>query len=153
QQTQVSTVIPYYERFLKAFPTIEALARAPLHKVLTLWSGLGYYRRAENLKKAAVVMMREHGASIPRDYQALRALAGIGDYTAGALMSIAFDQPYAAIDSNVRRVLSRVYALRDEKELRAIAAQLVPNRRAGDFNQSLIELGAMVCTSATPRCS
>ena len=153
QQTQVATVIPYYERFLDAFPTVDALARAPLPKILTLWSGLGYYRRAENLKRAAAMIARRHRGAIPRDYDALRALPGIGDYTAGALMSIAFDQPYAAVDGNVRRVLQRLFLLRDEKQLRARALALVPEARAGDFNQSLIELGATTCLASAPYCN
>ena len=152
QQTQVATVIPYYERFLAAFPTAGALARAPLAKILALWSGLGYYRRAENLKRAAQIVERRHCGAIPDDYDDLRALPGIGDYTAGALMSIAFDKPCAAVDGNVRRVLQRLFSLRDEKEIRALALALVPKTRAGDFNQSLIELGATTCLAAAPRC-
>jgi A/G-specific adenine glycosylase len=153
QQTQVATVIPYYERFLAAFPTAGALARAPLAKILALWSGLGYYRRAENLKRAAQIIARRHHGAIPQDYDALRALPGIGDYTAGALMSIAFGKPYAAVDGNVRRVLQRLFSPRDEKELRALALALVPKTRAGDFNQSLIELGATICSAEAPRCA
>ena len=105
QQTQVKTVLPYYARFLDAFPTLQALAGAPLPRVLRLWSGLGYYRRAENLHKAARQIVAQHGGNLPRDYELLRALPGIGDYTAGALLSIAFDEKYPAVDGNVRRVL------------------------------------------------
>ncbi|MBM4260269.1 MAG: A/G-specific adenine glycosylase [Deltaproteobacteria bacterium] len=153
QQTQVATVIPYYERFMKAFPTPALLAQAPLKKVLTLWSGLGYYRRAENLQRAAETIAREHGGELPNRYDALRALPGVGDYTAGALMSIAFDQRYPAVDGNVRRVLSRLFALTDEKTLRSQAATLVPHHHPGDFNQALMELGATVCAPSAPSCA
>ena len=153
QQTQVKTALPYYERFLETFPSIEALARAPLQRVLRLWSGLGYYRRAENLKKAAVQVVRDHGGELPDDYHQLRRLAGIGDYTAGAILSIAFQQPYPAIDGNVRRVFARLFTITDEKLLRAMADRLVPKVRPGDFNQALMELGATLCTPKNPRCS
>jgi A/G-specific adenine glycosylase len=153
QQTQVVTVIPYYERFLRAFPTLADLARAPLAKVLTRWAGLGYYRRAENLSKCAKEMTRLHGGSIPKDHAILRSLPGIGDYTSGALMSIAFGMPFPAIDGNVRRVLRRMFRPDNDTELPAIATGLVPKSRAGDFNQALMELGATVCTSAKPRCA
>lgn len=153
QQTQVATVIPYYERFLKVFPTPAALARAPMDKVLTLWSGLGYYRRAENLKQAAETIARTHAGQIPESYDALRALPGIGDYTAGALMSIAFGKPYPAVDGNARRVLSRLFALSDSRELQAHALGFVPEKRPGDFNQALMELGATICTPAAPHCA
>jgi len=152
QQTQVTTVIPYYERFLNCFPTVHALARAPLRKVLALWSGLGYYRRAENLNKAARQLARNHGGRLPDDYEALRALPGVGDYTAGALMSIAFGKPYPAIDGNVRRVFGRLFNLRSENELRAGAKRVVPRSRPGYFNQGLMELGATICIPKKPRC-
>ena len=153
QQTQVNTVIPYYEKFLERFPTVDALARAPLPQVLRLWSGLGYYRRAANLKKAAQQIVRRHGGEIPQDFAQLRALAGIGDYTAGALLSIAFGKPYPAVDGNVRRVLSRLLRIADEGKLRAIAAELAPAKSPGEFNQALMELGATVCTPKNQRCS
>lgn len=153
QQTQVATVIPYYEKFLAAFPSIDALARAPRPKVLRFWSGLGYYRRAENLRTAARVIVRRHRGEMPRDFASLRALAGIGDYTAGALLSIAFGKPYPAVDGNVRRVLSRLFHIDDERRLRAVAAELVPRARPGYFNQALMELGATVCTPKNPRCA
>ena len=153
QQTQVNTVIPYYENFLANFPTVEALARAPLAKVLRLWSGLGYYRRAGNLRTAAQTIVREHRGKIPQDFNLLRALPGIGDYTAGAIASIAFDGRHAAIDGNARRVLSRLLRITDERALRAIAAELVPKSRPGDFNQALMELGATLCTPKNQRCS
>jgi A/G-specific adenine glycosylase len=153
QQTQVQTVLPYYEKFLAAFPTAAALDRAPLEKVLRAWSGLGYYRRAENLKKAARQIMREHDGALPRDYLSLRKLAGVGDYTAGAVLSIAFDQQFPAVDGNVRRVLSRLGSINSEKRLKELAANLVPARRAGDFNQALMELGAALCAPKDPLCN
>lgn len=153
QQTQVATVLPYYEKFLRAFPTIEALDRAPLERVLRSWSGLGYYRRAENLKKAARQIRRAHGGSLPRAFDALSQLPGIGDYTAGALMSIAFHRRYAAVDGNARRVLGRLFALSDAKRLHAIASTLVPRARPGDFNQALMELGATLCLPKDAKCA
>jgi A/G-specific adenine glycosylase len=153
QQTQVNTVIPYYEKFLARFPTVEDLARAPLSQVLRLWSGLGYYRRAASLKEAARQIVRRHGGQIPQDFAQLRALAGIGEYTAGALLSIAFGKSYPAIDSNVRRVLSRLLRITDERKLRTLAAELVPEKLPGEFNQALMELGATICTPKHARCS
>ena len=152
QQTQVTTVVPYYQRFLKSFPTAAALDRAPLKKVLTSWSGLGYYRRAENLKKAAAVLVRRHGGQLPGDHQALLALPGVGAYTAGALMSIAFGKSFPAVDGNVRRVLGRIFEVNSESDLRALAAQLVPQHEPGEFNQALMELGATLCTPLAPNC-
>lgn len=152
QQTQVATVVPYYERFLENFPTVNALARAPLRKVLALWSGLGYYRRARNLKLAARIMVRRHAGLLPTSYDDLLALPGIGDYTAGALMSIAFQKPYPAIDGNARRVLGRLFNLTSGKNLRAAAAELVSRPRPGQFNQGLMELGATICAPMKPCC-
>jgi A/G-specific adenine glycosylase len=155
QQTQVKTVLPYYEKFLRAFPTVTALDRAPLEKVLRAWSGLGYYRRAENLKKSARQIVRDHAGKLPQEFSALRQLAGVGDYTAGALMSIAFGRRYPAIDGNVRRVLGRVLAINaidNDKQLQNTASQLVSRSRPGDFNQALMELGATLCSPATPQC-
>jgi A/G-specific adenine glycosylase len=152
QQTQVSTVEPYYERFLRQLPSVHALHRARLRKVLTLWSGLGYYRRAENLKKSANEIVRKHGGQLPEDYNALLALPGVGGYTAGALMSIAFQQPFPAIDGNARRVLYRLLNPKNDNELRQFAALLVPRARPGYFNQGLMELGATICIPRNPRC-
>ena len=153
QQTQVKTVILYYESFLKVFPTIRALARAPQQQVLRAWSGLGYYRRAENLRRASRQLLRRHEGKIPQIYDELRSLPGIGNYTAGAVLSIAFQQRYPALDGNARRVLSRLFNLTDDNELRARAIQLIPPSRPGDFNQSLMELGATLCTPRTPNCA
>jgi A/G-specific adenine glycosylase len=152
QQTQVKTVLPYYVKFLTAFPSVAALDRAPLENVLRAWSGLGYYRRAENLKKAARQLMLIHTGNLPRTYDQLRALAGIGDYTAGAILSIAFNQRYPAFDGNARRVLERNLLLADEKKLRAAAGAVVPLSRPGDFNQALMELGATICLPKQPLC-
>jgi A/G-specific adenine glycosylase len=151
QQTQVQTVLPYYRRFLKSFPSLRALDRAPLENVLSHWSGLGYYRRAENLKKAARIVMRRHNGRIPADYTQLLALPGIGSYTAGALMSIAFNKPYAALDGNARRVISRLLGL-SEKRIEQPAAALVAPERPGDFNQAIMDLGATVCSPRAPSC-
>jgi A/G-specific adenine glycosylase len=152
QQTQVKTVVPYYEKFLKAFPTITALDRAPLRQVLRVWSGLGYYRRAENLKKSASELMRRHGGTMPPDYGDLRALPGIGDYTAGAILSIAFQKAYPAVDGNARRVLGRLFNMADAKHLRAAAEELISKSNPGNFNQAIMELGATICLPAEPLC-
>ena len=153
QQTQVATVVPYYNRFMKAFPNVKGLDRAPLAKVLALWSGLGYYRRAENLKKTARVLAARHRGQLPDDYDNLRALPGIGEYTAGALLSIAFGKPYPAVDGNARRVLARLFLVSGEKMLRDSARRLVSKSRPGQFNQSLMELGSVLCTPKNPRCA
>jgi A/G-specific adenine glycosylase len=153
QQTQVATVVPYYHRFMKAFPTIDALDRAPLAKVLALWSGLGYYRRAENLKKSARIVTERHCGRLPEDYDELRKLPGVGEYTAGALLSIAFGKAYPAVDGNVRRILARLFLVADEKKLRSTARRLVSKSKPGQFNQSLMELGSAICTPTNPRCA
>ena len=152
QQTRVKTAIPYYGRFLGAFPTLEALDRASKRKVLAVWSGLGYYRRAENLKRSARRIVLEHGGTIPRDFDALRALPGIGAYTAGAIMSIAFDRPYPALDGNARRFLMRLLDIKQEKQLREAATMLLPASRAGRFNQALMEIGSTICRARGPAC-
>jgi A/G-specific adenine glycosylase len=152
QQTQVVTVVPYYQRFLKRFPTIKALARAPLGQVLAAWSGLGYYRRAENLRKSAREVILKHDGRLPADHAALLSLPGIGDYTAGAVMSIAFGQAYPALDGNARRVLGRIFRCRDQAGLHELARQLVPKTRPAAFNQALMELGATLCVPKAPRC-
>lgn len=152
QQTRVKTVLPYYRRFLHAFPRLRDLAQARTQKVLALWSGLGYYRRAENLIRAARLILNEHGGNIPRDYHRLRDLPGIGPYTAGALMSIAFGQPYPALDGNARRVLGRLYGVRHRRSFRRITQELVAGPRPGHLNQALMELGATLCRSRDPDC-
>ncbi len=152
QQTQVRTVLPYYRRFMRAVSTISSLDRAPMEKILALWSGLGYYRRARQLKKASRTLMEQHGGKIPRDFASLSALPGIGPYTAGAIMSIAFNQRYPALDGNARRVVSRLFGVSSEKELREIARRLVSPSRPGAFNQALMEIGATLCLPQRPRC-
>ncbi len=159
QQTRVETVIPYFERFVQRFPTPQALAAAAADDVLAHWAGLGYYRRARFLKAAAEAVVNEHGGNFPRTAQALRELPGIGRYTAGAVASIAFSERTPLVDGNVARVLSRLFRIggdlrsKDtEQALWRIADALVPAMAPGDFNQALMELGAVVCTPATPRC-
>lgn len=159
QQTRVDTVIPYYQRFLTRFPDVGTLARADLEDVLGLWSGLGYYSRARNLHRAAQCLVDHHGGVLPEDADALRALPGVGRYTAGAVASIAFDRPEPIVDGNVTRVLARLFAIEDEvgtpiatRRLWALAAQLAEGPRPGDLNQALMELGARRCTPRAPRC-
>ena len=157
QQTRVAAAQPYYETFLKRFPTIGILANSPEHEVLTAWAGLGYYSRARNLHKAAR-LLRDQDA-FPRHYEGIRALPGIGDYTAAAIASIAFDLPYAAVDGNVLRVLSRVTAEPGDittpairKRLGECAGALLDRKRPGDFNEALMELGATICMPKSPEC-
>jgi A/G-specific adenine glycosylase len=159
QQTQVTTVVPYYERFLQRFPALAALAAASLDDVLKAWEGLGYYARARNLHAAARLVVADYEGQLPDSYTELRQLPGFGDYTAGALASIAFGERVPAVDGNVKRVLARLFAVQDDvtrsataRRLRAIAADLVPPDRPGEFNQALMELGATLCTPTSPRC-
>ncbi len=159
QQTQAATVARYYQRFLARFPTIEALAAAPLEEVLKLWEGLGYYRRARHLHQAARQLIAANDGRLPAEYDALKSLPGVGTYTAGAIGSIAFGQRVAAVDGNVRRVLCRVLSIDDDvtrsatrRRLEGIATTLLPDQDAGTFNEALIELGATVCTSRNPTC-
>jgi A/G-specific adenine glycosylase len=156
QQTRVDTVKPYFARWMARFPTVNELARAPLDDVLSLWAGLGYYARARNLHAAAHEISAEYGGRFPDEPDQVRALPGIGRYTAGAILSIAFGQKAPILDGNVARVLSRVYLVddpgkRDEK-LWSLAEQLLPAEAPGDFNQALMELGATVCTPRAPSC-
>lgn len=159
QQTRVETVLGYYERFLTRFPTIADLAAAPEDDVLKMWEGLGYYSRARNLHKGAKQVVAEYGGSIPSSVDELRKISGIGPYTAGAIASIAFDQPVPAVDGNVIRVVSRLRGIRENvgipsirRALEGEAASLVPAERPGDFNQAVMDLGATVCTPGTPSC-
>lgn len=160
QQTQVRTVIPYFERWMRRFPTVQALAEAPLDDVLRCWAGLGYYARARNLHAAAQVLVHRHGGRLPADRGALLALPGIGRYTAGAILSIAFDVPAPVLDGNVVRVLSRVFLVEGDpargetrRRLWTLAEALAAGERPGDLNQALMELGAMVCTPEAPSCA
>ncbi len=160
QQTRIEAVLPYFERFTAAFPTVADLANADPDRLMKLWEGLGYYSRARNLQKAARQVMERHGGELPADYEQLRALAGIGEYTAGAIASIAFHLPVPAVDGNVLRVLARMTACEGDvlsasvrRELTALAASLVPPEDPAAFNQGLMELGERVCLPNTmPRC-
>lgn len=159
QQTKVDTVIPYFHRFIKKFPTVKALAEAREEEVLKCWEGLGYYSRARNLQAGARMVMAVYNGIIPDDKEAIAGLKGVGPYTAGAIMSIAFNRPEPAVDGNVMRVLSRYFSLEEDiakpKTRVAIegrAAALIPEGAAGDFNQAMMELGALVCTPKSPSC-
>jgi A/G-specific adenine glycosylase len=159
QQTQVSTVIPYFERFMTRFPDIAALAAASLDDVLAYWSGLGYYARARNLHKAACVVRDVHGGSLPGDFDALVALPGIGRSTAGAILSIAFGRRYPILDGNVKRVLTRRAGIEEwpgrsavTRQLWQLADELTPHTRVADYTQAIMDLGATVCTRARPLC-
>jgi A/G-specific adenine glycosylase len=154
QQTQVETVVPYFERWMAAFPDISALAAADEQSVLRLWAGLGYYSRARNLMEAAKIVLREHGGAVPADYEALRSLPGVGQYTAGAILSIAFNKPFPVVDGNVRRVLSRIRGWEDDipRRLWKAAEDLVCRAEPRLINQAVMELGATVCSFKAPRC-
>lgn len=160
QQTQVQTVLPYFERFTAILPDIKSLANAEQNHLHKLWEGLGYYSRVDNLKKAAQVVMSDYDGCLPEDYDCLRTLPGIGPYTAGAIASIAFGQRVCAVDGNVLRILSRMSAYdapinvsSHAKPLQILAQSLVPAHRPGDFNQALMDLGAMVCSAnGAPHC-
>ncbi len=160
QQTQVETVIPYYHRFLSRFPTVESLAAAPLDDVLKAWENMGYYARARNLHVAAKEVMERFGGRIPNTWDGLVQLPGVGSYTAGAILSIAFGQRAPAIDANVRRVLSRLFGIdqplersRTLRQLAELARSLVPIEGAGRFNQALMDLGSDICTPRKPDCT
>lgn len=160
QQTQVATVLPYYRNFLDRFPTVNALAAAPLAEVLKVWEGLGYYTRARHLHDAACLVAERYQGRLPDNRKALLALPGIGAYTVGAILSMAFGQPVAAVDGNVRRVWSRVFAVTDsrmdgsvQESLTDLAERMVSREAPGRFNQALMDLGATVCTPRNPRCA
>lgn len=159
QQTQIATVIPYYQRWMSRFPSLRALAAAEQNDVLILWEGLGYYSRARNFHAAARRVVAEHQAKVPRDRLGFRALPGVGEYTAAAVLSIAFDANLATVDGNVKRVFSRLLALeqpveqpRVSRALWRLGAALLPRRGAGTHNQALMELGQRICTPRAPRC-
>ncbi len=160
QQTQVDTVKPYFARWMARFPTIEALAQADEQEVLALWEGLGYYRRARALHRAAQEVVARYGGHLPADPETLQTLPGIGKYTAHAIASLAFGRDVPVLDGNVKRVLARVFALETpvdtaegERALWALAEAHLPPGRAADYNQALMDLGAMVCTPRAPRCA
>ncbi|WP_286807060.1 MULTISPECIES: A/G-specific adenine glycosylase [unclassified Marinimicrobium] len=159
QQTQVTTVIPYFERFMERFPTVEALAEAPVDEVLHLWTGLGYYARARNLHRCAQQVVSEHGGAFPRSVEALSDLPGIGRSTAGAIASIAYGEHAAILDGNVKRVLARHYAVPGWPGQTAVQNALweyaevnTPKRRVGDYTQAMMDLGATLCTRTRPQC-
>ncbi len=157
QQTQVATVIPYYQRFLKTFPTIRSLAGANLSKVLKVWEGLGYYSRARNLHQASKIIANHFNEKIPDNLKDLLSLPGIGRYTAGAVLSIAFNQEAPILDGNVKRVLSRLFAVpghpkKIEEILWPLSESLIPKGSPGAFNQALMDLGSMICTPKHPNC-
>jgi A/G-specific adenine glycosylase len=159
QQTTVAAVIPYFQRFIVRFPTVDVLAAADVEEVLRHWEGLGYYSRARNLHRAAGVICGEHGGEFPRSLTALQALPGIGRYTAGAIAAFAWDLPAPILEANTERLYARLTALTEpsdstsgRKKLWAFAESIVPQRRAGDFNQALMDLGSRVCTPVAPHC-
>ncbi|MGN6748551.1 MAG: A/G-specific adenine glycosylase [Xanthobacteraceae bacterium] len=158
QQTTVKAVAPYYARFLARWPDLGALAAAPLDEVLAVWAGLGYYARARNLHACARALVEQHGGQFPTSESALRELPGIGAYTAAAVAAIAFDQPASPVDGNIERVVARLYAVATplpagKTEIARHARALTPERRAGDFVQALMDLGATICTPKTPACA
>jgi len=159
QQTRSASVIPYFERFLARFPDPESLALAPQDELLGLWAGLGYYARARNLQKAARQVIARHGGVVPNDPEAFRALAGVGEYSCGAVMSIAFGLETPILDGNVVRLLCRLHRIAEDprkaatrKRLWGLSAALVKGERPGDLNQALMEMGAQICTPRAPRC-
>ena len=160
QQTRTDTVSGYYTRFLNRFPNIAALAQADEQKVLKYWEGLGYYSRARNLHKAAQIMQREYGGRFPAAYEGIRALPGVGDYTAAAVASIAYRLPYPAIDGNLTRVLARVHGVREDvgrpsvkRLIHELGEREIDRERPGDWNQALMDLGATICVPGTPDCA
>ncbi len=159
QQTQVEQVLPYYAKFLEAFPDIKSVATAPLPDILKIWEGMGYYARTRNVKMAADIIVNEYTGQIPRTHDELIKIPGIGPYTAAAIASIAFNETYPVVDGNVMRVLARLLKIEDPPNKKGIkskfvqaAKNLMPETRAGDFNQAMMELGALVCTPHKPKC-
>ncbi len=160
QQTTVAVVAPRYEAFLRRFPTLEALAHSQEDEVLKHWAGLGYYARARNLRRAARVIVADHGGKFPAEFDAVLGLPGIGRYTAGAILSIAFQKPYPLVDGNIIRVFSRLFGIRGRakdprfiRKIWALAERLLPQDKPGHWNQALMELGATVCAPMVPACS
>lgn len=159
QQTRVDTVVPFYERFLSRFPTVESLAAAPLQDVLKAWENMGYYSRARNFHKAAGVIVRQMGGRIPATYDELIRLPGVGRYTASAVLSIAFRKRVLALDGNVKRVICRLFAVKaplDErrtlKKIEMLGSDLLPGKDSSSFNQALMDLGATICMDRNPVC-
>ena len=159
QQTQVQTVLNYYRRFLVEFPNIKRLAAADLQAVLKVWEGMGYYARARNLHRAAQIVVQDHGGRIPDQWEVFHSLPGVGDYIAGAVLSIAFNQPHPVVDGNVKRVLARLHKIHapvnrpgSYKLFKASAARLLDAGKPGIFNQAMMEIGALVCKPRNPLC-
>ncbi|CAM3901931.1 A/G-specific adenine glycosylase [Alkalicoccus chagannorensis] len=159
QQTKVDTVIPYFHRFMEAFPTLEALATAEEQEVLKQWEGLGYYSRARNLHQAVQEVQEYYGGNVPDTEEEIKKLRGVGPYTAGAVLSIAYGVPAPAVDGNVMRVLSRIFSIYDDvskvstrKRFEAIIRSIIAEEAPSDFNQGLMELGAVICTPTSPGC-
>lgn len=159
QQTRVDQATPYYERFIRRFPTVEELAAADRQDVLRVWEGLGYYRRARHLHEAARTVVEEFGGEVPGEWDQITRLKGIGPYTASAVLSIAFGRPHAVVDGNVLRVLTRYYGIDEDirrsavkNRVQELADELIDSKRPGDFNQAVMELGATVCTPSGPEC-
>lgn len=164
QQTQIHTVIPYYKKFIKKFPTIEKLATAKLNEILYLWSGLGYYTRAKNLHKTAKIIVKHHNSIFPEDLNTLISLPGIGRSTAGAILSLALNKRYPILDSNIKRILIRHYAIdyyatiqppkkNNTRMLWDLSMQLIPNTEISIFNQAMMNLGQLICTNKNPKCN
>lgn len=160
QQTQVKTVISYYEKFLEQYPTPFDMAAAPLEEVLKQWEGLGYYSRARNLYKGVQSVVKDHGGIVPQDPKTIKSLSGIGSYTAGAILSIAYGLPEPAVDGNVMRVLTRIFTISEDitkaktkTQLEELLRQILSSEQAGDFTQAMMELGALICKPKNPQCS
>jgi A/G-specific adenine glycosylase len=158
QQTTVAAVKSYYERFVGTWPDVVALAAAPREDVMKAWAGLGYYSRARNLHASAQVVVTQHGGRFPETAAELKTLPGIGDYTAAAIAAIAFDEPIAVVDGNIERVIARLFAIHTplpaaKKDIRAVQQRLTPAKRAGDYAQAMMDLGAAICTPKRPACS
>jgi A/G-specific adenine glycosylase len=158
QQTQVTTVRSYYEKFLTLLPTVETLAAASLDDVLRSWAGLGYYARGRNLHACAQAVVAQHDGQFPDTEEGLARLPGIGPYTAAAIAAIAFDRKASPVDGNIERVIARLYAVEEvlpgaKPQIRRLAAMLTPDRRAGDFAQAMMDLGATICTPKNPACA
>ena len=159
QQTTVNAVIPYYQRWINTYPTVFDLARAPLQKVLKSWQGLGYYNRAKNLHKAAAMVASDYQGQLPQDPHLVRRLPGFGPYTTGSVLSIAYDKSLVIIDANVRRLVMRLLAIKahadikQDKTIEHFLNKVLPLKKAGDFNQALMEMGALVCRNKEPLCS
>jgi len=158
QQTTVQAVIPYYTGWVKLFPDMQTLGKAPLQKVLKAWQGLGYYQRAKNLHQTAKIILTNYGGQIPQNYDDLKSLPGFGPYTTAAVLSIAFDKPFLTIDANIRRVLMRLLKMsrkatpKIDRDLLRSFSPLLPKKHMGIFNQTLMELGSLVCRSKNPQC-